>query len=203
LPCAAGELHPRPRDSQCHPLILDGLSDSASRLRARLRRDCACTFYLVFKEPAARSRRSPSALFPSGEPSYLKDGFRVCQLLFASSSIFFRIGSRRVSRPSRSDATSSPMFRALRCDLGVASLKEVFRVRAVALLRNGPFDAALSRFVGTAGHARSTQYTPRVGGCQPPPRPVIASSATTRDGVKTNIDTTARHVNPIRATPRR
>jgi hypothetical protein len=51
-PATVGELHPLHRKALRHPLILDGLSDSASRLRARLRRDCACTFYLVFKEPA-------------------------------------------------------------------------------------------------------------------------------------------------------
>ena len=44
----AGELHPRFRKCQRHPLILDGHLD--------LRRDSACTFYLVFKEPEALSR---------------------------------------------------------------------------------------------------------------------------------------------------
>src|SRR4051812_20276955 len=73
-PATVGELHPLHRKALRHPLILDGLSDSAPRLAAldvvgtcpgtrpsRLHlaarpeqagtEYCACTFYLVFKEP--------------------------------------------------------------------------------------------------------------------------------------------------------
>ena len=42
-PARAGELHPTTRTAERHPLILDGFR--------RSRAGCACTFYLVFKEP--------------------------------------------------------------------------------------------------------------------------------------------------------
>ncbi len=69
-PAASGELHPRPAvvpgnsrrpEPPRHPLILDGFSDFAPPALRRDRLDsapttlvgnCACTFYLVFKEPA-------------------------------------------------------------------------------------------------------------------------------------------------------
>src|SRR5688572_3797792 len=62
------------------------------------------------------------------------------------------------------------MFRALRGRLGSCELKEVFRLRAHRASSERTARRALSRVVGTAGHARSTQYTPRVRGCQPPVR---------------------------------
>ena len=122
-PSARGELHPtrplhrealRPCASLRHPLILDGLFlrlrtllDSAFGPRRAKRvgeRNCACTFYLVFKEPAlpdtdtalrarsrslpdeapeARSRvRSPSGVSPLGEPYNLTSAF-----LFVSTPV--------------------------------------------------------------------------------------------------------------------
>jgi len=117
-----------------------------------------------FQRTGCSSRRSPSAIFPSGEPSYLKEGLHGCQLLFSPSSI--SVNRLPAVAPHASNATSSPMFRALRCDLGVASLKE-------------GFDSALSRVAGTEGHARSTQYTPQVRGCQPPSSRLQPSSTTT------------------------
>ena len=101
-PATVGELHPLHRKALRHPLILDGLFlrlrtllDSAFRPRRAKRvgeRNCACTFYLVFKEPAlpdtdtalgARSRvRSPSGVSPLGEPYNLTSAF-----LFVSTPV--------------------------------------------------------------------------------------------------------------------
>ena len=49
-PATVGELHPLHRKALRHPLILDGLSLRLTPCGAR-QRYCACTFYLVFKEP--------------------------------------------------------------------------------------------------------------------------------------------------------
>ena len=48
-PATVGELHPLHRKALRHPLILDGLFTFAP---CGASVNCACTFYLVFKEPA-------------------------------------------------------------------------------------------------------------------------------------------------------
>ena len=77
------------------------VSDFASRLAAlTATRHCACTFYLVFKEPACpaavrrtrrpESPRSPPAIFPSGEPCNLTDRTPTCQP-FSRRFVDFRV----------------------------------------------------------------------------------------------------------------
>src|SRR6266542_2826759 len=51
-PATVGELYPLHRKALRHPLILDGLFLRLRTLRCFGERNCACTFYLVFKEPA-------------------------------------------------------------------------------------------------------------------------------------------------------
>jgi hypothetical protein len=106
-PAASGELHPRPAVAlrslrhagpPRHPLILDGFrlrafDASSGQVPTRHRRRwsaCACTFYLVFKEPA----------FPLAPvwPQYLRLGnltrvfqmLQPCQHLFAGHPDFLR-----------------------------------------------------------------------------------------------------------------
>jgi len=98
-PAASGELHPRPAVAlrglrharpPRHPLILDGLS-LPSLLAELQQRNCACTFYLVFKEPA----------FPLAPvwPQYLRLGnltrvfqtSQPCQSLFYWASRFLTV----------------------------------------------------------------------------------------------------------------
>src|SRR6476659_9493203 len=70
-PATVGELHPLHRKALRHPLILDGLSDSASRLRARLRRDLCLHVLssfqrtrLVLPVPTTRQRRGFGHVLP-------------------------------------------------------------------------------------------------------------------------------------------
>ena len=135
LPSPAGELHPRLQDSQCHPLILDG------SVRLRPLRDygetvCACTFYLVFKEPAVlldflfafprRGRRAPlQQYFLQGNLAILPSAHPSVNFFLVGPSIF---SSRRFRGPSRRiKATHPPLpvFGALDERLGSCELKEV------------------------------------------------------------------------------
>jgi hypothetical protein len=136
--------------------------------RSASSRHCACTFYLVFKEPAtwwfaprlsARSRpRSPSALFPSGEPCNLTERSPFRQLFSRCSVDFFEALSRG---PHRMQAKFPPCPVALRARGATweCELKEVFRLRADALRRNGSCSV---QPIYAARPGLSTQATARI-----------------------------------------
>ena len=140
-----------------------------------MRRDCACTFYLVFKEPAypawprsiLRLRgQAPHQLY------FLQGNLAILQSISVAVNPFLAraptFSLRRFPRPShRVKATQHRFrwFRALEVRLGSCELKECFD-SARALRRNRPLDDALLRGVGTASHARSTQYTLHLRDCQ-------------------------------------
>jgi len=144
-----------------------------------LHRDCACTFYLVFKEPAnpawlaapryfRRSRpSSPSALFPSGEPFNPTEPLPRRQLFSRQSTKFFlrRFRGRRTASKARCTVSG-----VLRADSATWEL----RAEGVSRL-------ALSRFVGTAGLARSNQYTLRSRDCQHRQPPESTAQQETRN----------------------
>ena len=75
--------------------------------------ECACTFYLVFKEPIVPT--FPSAIFPSGNLPILQK-LPACQLPDSSRRRFFRV--RFLCRQPRSDSHRSE--RRAGCGLGVA-----------------------------------------------------------------------------------
>jgi len=157
-PATVGELHPLHRNALRHPLILDGLSlrlrtlpDSAFRLRRAKRvgeRNCACTFYLVFKEPAlpdtddaleARSRmRTPSGVSPLGEPYNLTSAFWFVSTPRPQFFCRFR------ASPYRSRGTRRAEERLKGC----ASQKDCWRIRPPA-------------------GSRLVKYTRRFRRCQP------------------------------------
>ena len=158
-PPAAGELHLRPRDCQRHPLILDGfVSDVApSALRrdrlestptAFRRKQCACTFYPVFKEPDPTTRlrrfvgtgsncahldsrlgclteRAPSAFSSSGEPFNITNRPSDCQPPFSAA---LRLSARQPTRHRSRWATS-----AVRLEWRAREGYDGFRRRQVTL----------------------------------------------------------------------
>jgi hypothetical protein len=99
-PARSSELNSCDRDYTAPPADTRRVPPSPSRAPA----DCACTFYLVFKEPgsclAHRSalrrdgwpERSPSTISLSGEPSNLTNRGRPCQPLCRN---FFRSAVQR------------------------------------------------------------------------------------------------------------
>jgi hypothetical protein len=105
-PAASGELHPRPAVVPCdlrrlklprHPLILDGFFPT-SRLPTSpfgfvgrpVAGNCACTFYLVFKEPAFPRCPFWPQFLRLGNLTRLFQTSQPCQCLF--------FGSRTISR---------------------------------------------------------------------------------------------------------
>jgi hypothetical protein len=66
-----------------HPLILDGSPRPLAGPQ-----NCACTFYLVFKEPAFRIPRPLPTKSSSGEPYEYNQADNSCQRLFRSRPIF-------------------------------------------------------------------------------------------------------------------
>jgi hypothetical protein len=103
-PATVGELHPLHRKALRHPLILDGLflrlrtlPDSAFRLRRAKRvgeRNCACTFYLVFKEPA----------LPDTDPHHRR------QAGWALPQVFLRWGNLTILLALSSSCQPPPQF---------------------------------------------------------------------------------------------
>ena len=92
---AVGELHPLHRIALRHPLILDGLLDFRfAPLGTQHHRYCACTFYLVFKEPAEacpasrrlgrETKRSLQVFLLEENLTILLEGSDSCQPLPAS-----------------------------------------------------------------------------------------------------------------------
>ena len=155
-PATVGELHPLHRNALRHPLILDGLSDSASRLRppppfgfgapscsasSRLCLHVLSSFQRTglarYRGRAgARSRmRSPSGVSPLGEPYNLTSAF----LFVSTPVVVFR---RRHIAPEERDAPKN--------GLGVVRARRIAEGSG-----HGP------------GHARSNKYTRRLGRCQP------------------------------------
>jgi hypothetical protein len=118
--------------------ITDGQSTNYAAPPADTRRVCACTFYLVFKEPEVVSplRRQPS----SGEPFNLTNAWRLCQ---PPPSLFYR----RAGPLQPSSPTIADLRRALSPGDGRAE------------------KACFSRC--PADRAEPTQYTIRRGSCQP------------------------------------
>ena len=105
-PAASGELHPRPAVAPPglhrskpprHPLILDGFFPTSrpSRRKTRAAGNCACTFYLVFKEPAFPRFPHPASISPSGEPYEITPALQPCQDLFARPDQCRRLDSRK------------------------------------------------------------------------------------------------------------
>src|SRR3954469_23032693 len=78
-PTAGGELHPRHPDCTAPPADTRRVTSIPPHTFqcATSSRYCACTFYLVFKEPTCP--RSPSAFFSPGEPFNLTNRARDCQ----------------------------------------------------------------------------------------------------------------------------
>ena len=183
-PATVGELHPLHRKALRHPLILDGLSDVPARLSAHDsietchrvglyptppcgfvvgRPDavyCACTFYLVFKEPAGAyfrfwllTLRSPPRLSPSGEPCNLTRRFR---FVSTPGCLLVSFLSARRHRFWRSSAPNNGWG----CDL-----KDCVRGKKFA--RDGPSQILRPPW---SDHARFIQYTRGDGHCQPSTR---------------------------------
>ena len=176
LPCAAGEPHPQPRDSQCHPLILDGLPSRRSAVRRQDGRKSACTFYLVFKEPRLAEHAPRQLYFLQGNLPILQKAPHAVNPLRHLFPPRPSRGNRRGIAPPKG-GFASPQKRRGSCEL-----KECRP------------DSAPSRFVVTAGHARSIQYTQRIPGCQPVPRSRTAS-ASLRNRRSTTIRSRHRRVN--------
>ena len=153
LPSPAGELHPRLQDSQCHPLILDGsvylhaLRRSSDGLCLHVLSSfqrTGCLARLPLRVSASRSARSPTAIFPSGEPCNLTERSPYRQLFSRLPFDFFFAGAFETAAPSQSHAPPFPVFRALEVRLGSCELKEVFRLRAIAPRRNGSCSGPLN-----------------------------------------------------------
>jgi hypothetical protein len=138
-----------------HPLTLDGLSASARfcilrcfgmasarhvRLRLTTRSDvcCACTHYLVFKEPearpvlAVRSASPPICRFRPdlGEPSKVTSALRYCQPFspvrtssdavgsiepWGSARLHYRAGARQANLPTLRPRVHSVNTRTIHC----------------------------------------------------------------------------------------
>ena len=89
--------------AKCHPLILDGL--------------CACTFYLVFKEPSLLSSAPLRHRLSLGEPSKTIARLRRCQLKSCVSASFFVAGAVGISSADAPpDPGSSPQIQSARTE---------------------------------------------------------------------------------------
>ena len=130
--------------------------------RAASSRHCACTFYLVFKEPATwwfasspfglvRDHVPHQLYFLEGNLAILQSAHPSVNPFLAAASILFEALSRGSHR-CRQRFHRVRWVCALEVRLGSASWRKCF-------------DFALTRVVGT-GHARSNQYTRRVRACQ-------------------------------------
>ena len=170
LPSTAGELHPRLQDSQCHPLILDGLSrlhltPCGTRLLETLCLHVLSSFQrtgcLVVRALALGPGRDhvPHQLyFLEGNLAILQSVHLSVNPFLVAASIFFEALSRG---PHRMQAKFPPCPVGLRARGATweCELKEVLRLRADALRRNG------SRSVQPIYAARpglSTQATARI-----------------------------------------
>jgi hypothetical protein len=129
------------------------------------RRKSACTFYLVFKEPES-GRRSPSALFSSGEPFNTTEGSLRCQAL---------------GRISLADAASFPIM--LGPALGATEGNGRARKKADRGTKKMPPEPAADRPAAWPGHVGVLEIYAALPvlstflSCRgaPPPRPASAS----------------------------
>ena len=132
-PATVGELHPLHRIAPRHPLILDGSPPVPhphpplpEPMTAEHQQNCACTFYLVFKEPDLLAvPRRPTADWGTLQ-SY--SALTTLSTTFAPSACFFpaALAGRSRALPARrrviESGSSSPGTRAGK-RLEVASLK--------------------------------------------------------------------------------
>jgi hypothetical protein len=135
------------------------------RASRRASRQSACTFYLVFKEPAGRAiapmiltprpPSSPSALFPSGEPFNPTDPTPLCQASRAFRRFLYRVSLLRLSILHSPTPHRLPM-----------SLPRVEMRQGSCELKECRPTFALLRFIATPGHARFIQYRRRPSPCQ-------------------------------------
>jgi hypothetical protein len=161
------------------------LSDITSRLAALgFAGHCACTFYLVFKEPAtcclappARFHASAATLLPVSSISFrgTLQSYRAIpppSTPFLAHRRFFNRfllpleGAFETADTTQSDASPFPVFRALDGRRWSCELKEVFDAALLRASSERPFDPRFRASIATADHARSIQYTHRFRGCQ-------------------------------------
>src|SRR4029453_5105216 len=97
-----------------HPLILDGLSvPPRAPGGAEADGKSACTFYLVFKEPAGCCLCSPSGLSSSGEPYNTTGRLPTCQpLLPPVASILTGTPAAQQGTPQRKNGWDSERLKA-------------------------------------------------------------------------------------------
>ena len=78
-----------PEIAERHPLILDGFFLRLRSLRSSGERNCACTFYLVFKEPALLAVHHPASISPCGEPYENNETSQPCQAFLIALTFFW------------------------------------------------------------------------------------------------------------------
>ena len=83
-----------PEIAERHPLILDGFFLRLRSLRSSGERNCACTFYLVFKEPALLAVHHPASISPCGEPYENNETSQPCQAFLIALTFFLASDSR-------------------------------------------------------------------------------------------------------------
>jgi hypothetical protein len=155
---------------QCHPLILDGSASPATLESAQADSKCACTFYLVFKEPDFLAPPSGYFVVRGTLQSYEKPSLAVntqpfCrrnivpdERLFDGARAMWELRAlrrlRRLSPPARSRSVSTNIRVA-----GPHCQPRPFRSRRLAL------PDARSRSIGVTNAASKRGRKPRLSSC--------------------------------------